>query len=52
MKSIDSKKVTNKQSDKTHILFRFGSITIFEYYSDKSKGEWKVLIFNRGWKND
>jgi len=52
MKKINRSKVTTKQSDKNHVLIRFGANTIFEYYSDASRNEWKLLIFNYGYRND
>lgn len=52
MKTINSWKARNKQSDKVRIYARFGKLTVFELYFDVSSKEYRVVIFNFGIKNN
>jgi hypothetical protein len=51
MRRMDRTKSTTKQSDKTHILIRFGKNTIIEYYNDISRRERRIVLFNVGWRS-
>lgn len=45
---INSWKAGAKQWDKHVIKVRFGKITVFDFYLDRSKGLWGVMIMNFG----
>jgi len=45
---INSWKSHSKQWDKVAVKIRIGRITVFDFYSDRSKKLWGLMILNFG----